>query len=101
MLRLLVAYVHAWAGGSFCSVRLGFCRLGGCASRFQGVMGEGGGWLGQLFGVGLPSLWCPFGAGGFKFPVAICAGGPPPAGSGRCVRFYLAPLLYRRACGGL
>ena len=29
-----VFYVHAWAGSPFCSVRLGFCRLGGCTSLF-------------------------------------------------------------------
>ena len=34
-----LGYVHAWAGGLSCQVRCWFCRLGGCASRFCGVMG--------------------------------------------------------------
>ena len=40
-----VHYIQAWAGGPSCSFRLWFCRLGGCASRFRGVMGKGGGVL--------------------------------------------------------
>ena len=34
-----VVYVHPWAGGPSCWVRLWFCRLGGCDSRFPGVIG--------------------------------------------------------------
>ena len=35
----LVVYLHAWAGGPSCWVRLWFCGLGGCTSRFSEVMG--------------------------------------------------------------
>ena len=36
-----------------------------------------------------PALWRRLGAGGFNFPVVVCAGWPLRVGGGGCVRFFL------------
>ena len=84
-----VAYVHAWADGPSCWVRLWLFRLRGCASRFLGacgVRGGPGGGRGVSLGWGCPVFHCPCGAGlmsaGFTFlwHLAVCAGGLLRAG---------------------
>ena len=53
-----VAYVHAWADGASCWIRLWLCRLGGCTSRFRGTCGvwEGWGFAGAFLWGGV--AWC-------------------------------------------
>ena len=96
-------YTHGLAARS---VGLGLGSAG-CAVVPAGFVGSwvrgGGGWLGQFFGVRLPSvpppLWGWLGAGGLNFPVAPRAGGPPRVG-GRGLRpvFPAPPLRGRGVC---
>ena len=81
----------------FVEARLGFRRLGGCASRFCGVRVRGGeGWVGRFFGVPIvpPPLWRQLDAGGFNFRVLVCAGRPLRFGGRGSVQFFfLVPSL--------
>ena len=99
----LVAFLYAWAAGPSCWVRLGFCRLGGCVSRFCGARGQGvvgGGW-GASFGWGCPVSPRPCGDGlvlpGSTFRSQFVQAGRRWRGAWGCVCFFRRP---RWDCGG-